>query len=165
MEPVRFASRAVTASPAAFERWLMSTGMTAGPIEGLGLRFGEVRALAAAVRDVLGAVADAQVPPAGSTARLNGASAAVPFAPALRIEGDRGVLVDDPPTPRRPAEVLAALARSVIRFVGSANAERLRRCPACGDLYVASRPDRVWCSASCGNRARVARHHARRRAD
>ncbi|HEY5833083.1 MAG TPA: CGNR zinc finger domain-containing protein [Streptomyces sp.] len=41
----------------------------------------------------------------------------------------------------------------------------LRACPAprCVRYFVKQHPRREWCRPSCGNRARVARHSARRR--
>lgn len=35
--------------------------------------------------------------------------------------------------------------------------------PGCVLLFLRDRPNREWCSNACGNRARVARHHDRRR--
>lgn len=45
-------------------------------------------------------------------------------------------------------------------------AGRVRQCsaPSCAAFFVADRPRRQWCSAACGNRARVARHYQRQQA-
>ncbi|HEX8134886.1 MAG TPA: CGNR zinc finger domain-containing protein, partial [Actinomycetes bacterium] len=65
-----------------------------------------------------------------------------------------------------PDAFLADLATSAITLVGGARRDRLRRCaaPGCGRFFVASRPRQTWCRPSCGNRARLARFHQRRRA-
>jgi predicted RNA-binding Zn ribbon-like protein len=59
--------------------------------------------------------------------------------------------------------LLAEIARSAISLVGTERRERLRRCPACSRFFLTTRSDRLWCSVACGNRTRVARHHARHR--
>jgi predicted RNA-binding Zn ribbon-like protein len=59
---------------------------------------------------------------------------------------------------------LSAIARSAIELLGGPEHGRLRVCgaPSCGMFYL-GRPDQEWCSTACGNRARAARHYARRR--
>jgi predicted RNA-binding Zn ribbon-like protein len=97
---------------------------------------------------------------------LNAAAAAVPQFPQL----DTG----DPDSPalvletRRLSPItvaLSAIARSGVELLGTEDRGRLAVCraPGCGNYYLATRPDRVWCSAACGNRARVARHYRRTR--
>jgi predicted RNA-binding Zn ribbon-like protein len=127
------------------------------------LRLGDFRALRSAVHEAVAARATGVAVPTDAVGALNEASAAVPTWPVL--------VADDP---RRPlerteagggsatAQILATIARSAIELVGGG--ERLRICPArrCGRVFVASRAAQVWCSPVCGNRMRVARHHARR---
>jgi predicted RNA-binding Zn ribbon-like protein len=158
-----FGSIAPELTASGFEAWLIGAGVPPEARPGLALRLGDFRGLHRAVVEALAAAASGRVQPAEALARLNDAAALVPFAPRLRVDGGRAVLVDEPEPTRRAADLLAAIARSAIRLLGSADAERLRRCPRCGTFFLAARPDRLWCSASCGNRARVARHHARRR--
>lgn len=57
-------------------------------------------------------------------------------------------------------EVLADLALEGAELVGEGSAE-LHVChgPGCVLYYVKNHPRRGWCSAGCGNRARVARHY------
>jgi predicted RNA-binding Zn ribbon-like protein len=98
--------------------------------------------------------------PAAAVERLNEASARVPTV--LRLEPPDAV--QEPVAAGAAPRVLAEIAWSAIRLVGTERRERLRRCDACGRFFLASRTDRRWCSAACGNRTRVARHHARRRA-
>jgi predicted RNA-binding Zn ribbon-like protein len=158
-----FARAGIAASPSSLGRWLGEAGFDPAGAEAVGLRLAEFRRLHEAVVAVLGAVVAGGAPPPPAVERLNFASAAVPFAPRLTVVDGRPAALDEPPHGDRATDVLAAIARSAIRLAGSGDAERLRRCPACGTFFVTTRPDRIWCGASCGNRARVARHHARRR--
>jgi predicted RNA-binding Zn ribbon-like protein len=158
-----FGSIAPDLTGLAFEAWLTGAGVPSQARPGLALRLGDFRGLHRAVVGALAGAAGGRVPPADAVARLNDAAALVPFAPRLRVDDGRAVLVDEPEPTGRAADLLSAIARSAIRLLGSADAERLRRCPRCATFFLASRPDRLWCSASCGNRVRVARHHARRR--
>lgn len=59
----------------------------------------------------------------------------------------------------------AVVARSAVELLSSADADRLSQCsgPGCVLLFLRDRGRREWCSAACGNRARVARHYRRHR--
>ncbi|ARQ68221.1 CGNR zinc finger domain-containing protein [Streptomyces marincola] len=138
-----------------------------------------VRGLRAAVRSLFAhavrpgppSPADAHrlLPVADAVARLNAAAAQVPVAPALHW----------PPHAARPAShtvaiggrddaerLAAALARDAIAFLAGPERVLLRACqgPRCVRYFVKDHPRQEWCKPSCGNRARVARHHSRRRA-
>ncbi|MDP8904676.1 MAG: CGNR zinc finger domain-containing protein [Chloroflexota bacterium] len=68
------------------------------------------------------------------------------------------------------AGALARLAEAIARELTQADAERLRVCAndECRWVFFDSSPAgrRKWCDmATCGNRAKVARHRARQRAD
>jgi predicted RNA-binding Zn ribbon-like protein len=58
-----------------------------------------------------------------------------------------------------------AIARSAIELAGDPHRHGLALCQAssCGMLFVRDHPRQTWCTPACGNRARVARHAARRR--
>jgi predicted RNA-binding Zn ribbon-like protein len=61
--------------------------------------------------------------------------------------------------------VVAMLAElGVELFIGDDH-HRLRAClaPGCVLYFIGRHPRREWCSSSCGNRARVARHYRRHR--
>ncbi|MDF6042901.1 CGNR zinc finger domain-containing protein [Streptomyces sp. JH14] len=62
--------------------------------------------------------------------------------------------------------LVAALARAAIDFLGGPQREQLRACtaPRCVRYFVRSHGRQEWCKPSCGNRARQARHYARRSA-
>ena len=61
--------------------------------------------------------------------------------------------------------ILGRLASSTIALVSGPHADDLRKCgaPGCVLMFLKNHPRREWCSATCGNRARQARHYARRR--
>lgn len=154
----------VLATPAGLGSWLAANHDDLGPsTPEVALRLGDFRALRAAVRDALAARATGVVVPADAIRALNEASAAVPTWPALDADDPRRpVRRTDTAGGSATARILASIARSAIDLVG--NGEGLRVCPArrCGRVFVASRGTQVWCSPACGNRTRVARHHARR---
>ncbi|MBM9507392.1 CGNR zinc finger domain-containing protein [Actinacidiphila acididurans] len=109
-----------------------------------------------------------RLPPAGlALERLNAASAFVPVAPLLDWPPDAAptVLLAPAPGALPPARLLAAaLARAAVAFLAGPDRALLRACPAprCVRYFVKEHPRQEWCKPSCGNRARVARHHARR---
>ncbi|MEP7022537.1 MAG: ABATE domain-containing protein [Actinomycetota bacterium] len=73
--------------------------------------------------------------------------------------------------PSRQVVTAAGLAESVVARIAERGAELfgsdqcggLRACwaPGCVLYFLREHPRRQWCSAECGNRARVARHYAR----
>ncbi|MBZ9643780.1 CGNR zinc finger domain-containing protein, partial [Streptomyces sp. PSKA30] len=62
-------------------------------------------------------------------------------------------------------ELTAVLAQAAIAFLASPDRQRLRAChaPRCVRYFLKEHPRQEWCTPSCGNRARVARHHERHR--
>jgi predicted RNA-binding Zn ribbon-like protein len=155
-------------SPADLVRWLEGIEPEIGqaPAE-TGLRLADFRSLREAIRSLFeSAVTGDPVSPEAAEA-VNAASAAVSAYPSLDATDPRvPVVVDVPSAGSRTAEILALIARSAIGLAGGSDRERLRMCggSGCGRFFLASRPGQVWHSPACGNRARVARHHARRRA-
>ncbi|MGW4489737.1 CGNR zinc finger domain-containing protein [Amycolatopsis sp. NPDC004368] len=70
-------------------------------------------------------------------------------------------------SPGTPAErALAFLAHQGIDLFGGDQRHQLRAClaPGCLLFFVKDRSRREWCSAACGNRARVQRHYQRHHA-
>jgi predicted RNA-binding Zn ribbon-like protein len=64
-----------------------------------------------------------------------------------------------------PADVvLGAIASSAIALVSGPFAGDLRACgaPGCVLMFIKDHPRREWCCTTCGNRARQARHYARK---
>ncbi len=67
---------------------------------------------------------------------------------------------------RTTGDLTAALAHAVIAFLAGPDRDRLRAChaPRCVRYFLKEHPRQEWCKPSCGNRARVARHHQRHKA-
>ena len=118
-----------------------------------------------AARRVLGALAARTTLPSRDVAALNRAAAAAPIWPRLVVprSGDADVMVVQRSAAAPAPLALALLAGSVIELVTGGRATRVRACggPGCLMFFEQTRERRVWCSAGCGNRARVARHAAR----
>jgi len=62
-----------------------------------------------------------------------------------------------------PESALAVIAEAAADLFSSDQAAELRACyaPGCVLYFIRDHPRRQWCSAACGNRARVSRHYAR----
>jgi predicted RNA-binding Zn ribbon-like protein len=96
---------------------------------------------------------------------VNAAAAASFVSPEL--------VSDDPKLARRDAWLggsfvdafIAVIAREAIELMASPQWQQLRHCvaPGCAYYFLKEHFRREWCSAICGNRARVARHAQRRR--
>lgn len=158
----------VLQTPADLVRWLEGVEPEIGPapVE-TGLRLADFRSLREAIRSLFQAVAVGHPVEPEAVESVNAASAAESSYPSLDASDPRlPVAVEVPSAGSRSAEILALISRSAIGLVGGPDRERLRACggSGCGRFFLASRPRQVWCSPACGNRARVARHHARRRA-
>jgi predicted RNA-binding Zn ribbon-like protein len=151
-------------SPAALATWLAGRG-DAGVGDDVLLRVGQFRALRDAVRDAFVATAERRAIPRAAIEALNGTSAMAPSWPVLVADGaPTAVLGTEIADTSETARILASVARSTIELIGGPDATRLGGCRACGRFFLRSRGPQVWCSASCGNRTRVARHRARRAA-
>lgn len=137
--------------------WLRTSGDTAEHAGELSLRLAEFGDLRACLRELLSSAAEGRPLPADAVERLNDASARIPRVARLAGGEVTQVPVGAGPTPL----ALARIAWSAMDILGGPDRERLRRCGACGRFFAATRTDRVWCSDRCGNRIRVARHHAR----
>jgi predicted RNA-binding Zn ribbon-like protein len=155
-------------SPGSVARWAANVGFDAETSSALSLQLSELRRLRDALEPLLGSAATGTAAPPGSTATLNDLSASAPVVLELLDRAGTVLAVERALGSGRPGSgVPAALAREAIRLLGGPDRARIRRCPAprCGRFFLAERASRVWCSSACGNRTRVARHHARRRAD
>ncbi|MFI9100182.1 CGNR zinc finger domain-containing protein [Streptomyces fildesensis] len=65
------------------------------------------------------------------------------------------------------AAALSRIAEQAVQLFAGPDREALRACraPGCVLYFVRAHPRREWCSANCGNRARVARHYQRHHTD
>ena len=97
-------------------------------------------------------------------AAVNRAAAHLPQT-ELVLQG--GLLRRDRPASASPTRVaLAELAHDSIDMLTGPSGIKLVAChaPRCLLYFVRSQPRREWCSETCGNRARAARHYQRIRA-
>lgn len=127
-----------------------------------------VRALfARAVRPGAPSPADAAhlLPVPQALDRLNTAAARRPTVPVLHWADDTEPAVHRRPSPQT-TDLAAVLAQAAIAFLAGADRHRLRAChaPRCVRYFLKDHPRQEWCKPSCGNRARVARHHERHKA-
>ena len=141
--------------------WLEEEGVR-GPEESaeVSLRLPEFLSLRASVRELFDASIGGGPFPAAALERLNDVSARVPRVLRFDASGPS----ESPLAANATPAILARIAWSAIELLGASERSHLRRCGACGRYFVSMRSDRRWCSDACGNRTRVARHHARRRA-
>jgi predicted RNA-binding Zn ribbon-like protein len=99
-----------------------------------------------------------------AVAAVNQAITQLPHA-QLVVRGGR--LNRDRSAPTSPTRIaLAELAHDSMDMLTGSGATKLRAClaPGCVRYFVRSHPRREWCSETCGNRARAARHYRRIRA-
>lgn len=126
-----------------------------------------VQELRAALATLLDAQREGTRPPAQALRKLNVALAA-PSATARLMWSAAGPKLVHPTAASKRDVLLHALAADAVSVLTGPAATRLRVCahPDCVLQFVALNPRRRWCStAVCGNRARVARHYQRQRAD
>ncbi|MDA0565532.1 CGNR zinc finger domain-containing protein [Streptomonospora sp. S1-112] len=149
--------------------WLRRTGLVADPAP-TAEDLAAFRRLRAAARRVAAHVTADDRPPAGdppddlgaALADLNADCAAC--SPRLIDTGD-GLALRWHPGPRDTDRARAELALAAARLFSGEDAGLLRACygPGCVLYFRGDHPRREWCSAGCGNRARVARHYSRHR--
>jgi predicted RNA-binding Zn ribbon-like protein len=164
--------------PAALTAWVRARPDTLPGVERCladATRLTAVRDLRTALRALFAhAVRPAQPSPADATRllpvpealrRVNEAAARTPTVPVLTWDES-----DDPVVRRRPVpdggdDLTAVLAQAAIGFLAGPDRQRLRAChaPRCVRYFLKEHPRQEWCKPSCGNRARVARHHERHR--
>jgi predicted RNA-binding Zn ribbon-like protein len=169
--PVRGVLRDGLGSPERLARWLeaccdrLATPLPAGALEAVTAE--DVLSFVM-LRDVTRRLTEAHVrrlsPDSWDVAQLNRASSMDRPWPSLRwIEGGRPTLVQMCPAPPLVA-VQSEIAHSLIGMLTGTSGVQPRACqaPGCVLFFDRARSRREWCSTGCGNRARVARHYARR---
>ncbi|MFC9132585.1 CGNR zinc finger domain-containing protein [Streptomyces sp. NPDC057099] len=164
--------------PAGLTAWLRDHAEVLPDAEGFTVdaaRLAAVRELRAAARALFARAvrpgepspADAArlLPEAEAVRRLNEAAARTPTVPVLHWPRESGPVVHQRPV-HGADDLTATLAHAVIAFLASPDRDRLRAChaPRCVRYFLKEHPRQEWCKPSCGNRARVARHHQRHRA-
>jgi predicted RNA-binding Zn ribbon-like protein len=160
--------RDALATPDDLDAWLQANaelfpGPTHAPASS-GTELEQFRALRDALRALCGAVAEGTPPPHAALQVLNDLSAQAPqFARLEWLEGAPHVTMVD--VTLVGATPLAIVARAAIQLLAGPDRERISACrgPGCVLFFLKERRRRDWCSATCGNRARVARHYRRHR--
>jgi predicted RNA-binding Zn ribbon-like protein len=111
------------------------------------------------IRGVLAATAAGKRMPKNAVVALNRASRAAPDWTELSADGE----VERRASGGAAERLLADYARSAMAIAADGRA-KLRVCgaPSCGMFYRPRRRQQRWCSDPCGNRARFARHYARK---
>jgi predicted RNA-binding Zn ribbon-like protein len=148
--------------------WLAALGdrlpVSPGPLEAD--RLEDFLALRAAVRAALEAVLDGRAVPEDALAELNRASARNPQSLELMQRGRKRRSDVRYHAPTATDTVLGVIAAETIELLGGPRADDLRACgaPGCMLMFLKDHPRREWCSATCGNRVRQARHYAKSRA-
>ncbi|WP_370971041.1 ABATE domain-containing protein [Amycolatopsis sp. cg9] len=145
------------AEPHGAAAWLRRRELAAAPLGPADVaRLAELRG---AVRELLAALADDRVPDAAAVAVVNAAARADAAAPQLVWRG--GPLREWRSTrPGTVDEAVAALARDAIDVVGGDLGRLVRPCEAhgCVRFFFREHARRRWCSTTCGDRVRAARH-------
>ncbi|MGW4063692.1 CGNR zinc finger domain-containing protein [Amycolatopsis sp. NPDC004747] len=145
------------ASPGSAGSWLDSHGLTASVPDAASL--GRLTELRGAVRELLAALAAGRPPEPAALSAVNAAARA--DAAALTLTWDDGPVRGwDSARPGSLDATLGALARDAIEVVSGEVGALVRPCEAHGCIryYVREHARRRWCSTTCGDRVRAARH-------
>jgi predicted RNA-binding Zn ribbon-like protein len=155
------------ATPAEVARWMRAGGL--GSVTSAHVSPADITALAelrAAIRELFTAAADEREPDVTAVSLINADARLVLGAPALRWS-------DGPPQQRWQAEqpdtavnALALIARDAIEIVCGPLGPVIHHCEAhgCARIFFRTHGRRRWCSNTCGDRVRVARHYLARKA-
>jgi len=165
---VRGKEREGVGTPAELARWLREHGLPTGVDSEAHADIGEqaVRdflTLRNTIRSLLHATAEGEPLPEADTATVNKASEQAPRWPLLAGTAEAGYGVIEMTTADPLPSARAQIARDAITLLGGPLREDVRAChaPGCVLYFIKDHPRREWCSAACGNRARVARHYTK----
>ncbi|MFJ3407377.1 CGNR zinc finger domain-containing protein [Promicromonospora sp. NPDC090134] len=157
--------------PGDVDAWLDAVGVSRFGAQATSAELASARALRDAARYLAGQVtgdhrehARAPVPDVDAAVRRVNETAALLPPPRLEVAGEavrEGVAIDGSAV----TAALARVAQEVVALVGGDDAVRLRACyaPGCVLYFVKTHPRREWCSVTCGNRVRAARHYEKTR--
>ncbi|MGY1453774.1 CGNR zinc finger domain-containing protein [Streptomyces sp. SS8] len=122
------------------------------------------RVLRDAVRRLIAARVDRKAPDPWDIAHVNRASGMSQSWPVLVWRSAHTPGADSLCTADAVTHALSLIARSSVLLLSGEQGALLRSCraPGCVLFFYRHHPRRAWCSSGCGNRARVARHQARR---
>jgi predicted RNA-binding Zn ribbon-like protein len=146
------------ATPEALAAWLARVGERLPFAEGLDAVGAADHAAARALRDALRTLF-AGAREADAVATVNATIRAAPTWQELSPDG----AVTAVAAPGVPA-ALALIAQQAVLLLSGPDAGTVRACagPECMLFYRKDHPRRAWCSPRCSDRARAARHYARR---
>jgi predicted RNA-binding Zn ribbon-like protein len=145
-------------TPAAFGRWLASTGLADGSPTVLAAELEDTLALRAVIREALGA------DNAGRPASTNAVLARFPVFITVGVGADR--VLAPPPDCSAVSRALTTLMIDWAQLLLTGEVKRLKRCAedSCGWVFwdTSKNHSRRWCSMRvCGNRAKARRYAAR----
>jgi predicted RNA-binding Zn ribbon-like protein len=148
--------------------WLAAIAdrMPARALDADASRHPEFLALRDAVREALHAALDGKPVPAAALEVVNGVAGRAPASPFAVARADGPPRAETRYHTADATDVaLATVAADAIELLTGADAEHLRACgaPGCVLVFLKDHPRRTWCSATCGNRVRQARHYRRAR--
>jgi predicted RNA-binding Zn ribbon-like protein len=129
-------------------------------------RHPEFLALRDAVREALHAALEGEPVPAAALEVVNGVAGRAPASPFAVARADGPPRAETRYHTADATDVaLATVAADAIELLTGPDAEHLRACgaPGCVLMFLKDHPRRTWCSATCGNRVRQARHYRRAR--
>jgi predicted RNA-binding Zn ribbon-like protein len=151
------------------DEWLDAVGIERGGTRATEGELVKARALRDAVRrlaafrtdDSRAAAASAITDAAQALDQVNATAAEFPVPRLALRDGrlERGLSTGASPV----TTGLAQAAGQAVELLGGEEAARLRACyaPGCVLYFIKGHPRREWCSVTCGNRVRAARHYQR----
>jgi predicted RNA-binding Zn ribbon-like protein len=153
-------------APPDLDAWLDAIGADRAGAEATDSQLTHARALRDAVRRLAAEVTqdtrDAAMSPVGVQQAVASVNASISRLPTPRLEINKGQLQRNPGDGESPiSAALAHVAERSSQLLTGESATALRAChaPGCVLYFVKSHPRREWCSVTCGNRARAARHY------
>jgi predicted RNA-binding Zn ribbon-like protein len=155
------------ATPVEIARWIRSCGL--GSVTAVHVSDEDVAALAelrTAVRELFTAAADEREPDLTAVSLVNADARLVLGAPALRWLAGPPQQRWQAERPDTAANALALIARDAIEIVCGPFGPVIHHCEAhgCDRMFFRTHGRRRWCSNTCGDRVRVARHYLARKA-
>jgi predicted RNA-binding Zn ribbon-like protein len=155
------------ATPADIARWFRTSGLgsvTAAHVSPADI--GALTELRAAIRELFAAAADEREPDVSAVSLINADARLVLGAPALRWSAGPPQQRWQAERPDTAANALALIARDAIEIVCGPLGPVIHHCEAhgCARIFFRTHGRRRWCSNTCGDRVRVARHYLARKA-
>jgi predicted RNA-binding Zn ribbon-like protein len=154
-------------TPAGVARWMRAGGL--GSVTSAHVSPADVAGVAelrAAIRELFTASADEREPDVTAVSRVNADARLVLGAPALRWSAGPPQQRWQAEQPDTAANALALIARDAIEIVCGPLGPVIHHCEAhgCSRIFFRTHGRRRWCSNTCGDRVRVARHYLARKA-